>query len=92
MSQLDGDWEHRYGLRIESLDNPGWLIRIDLVGTALENQGFEPIAYDDGQGTWHDMHIKEGVWQAACDPAGLERAIKTFLGWARWTGSNQQPM
>jgi len=22
--QCDGDWEHSYGVKIETLDNPGW--------------------------------------------------------------------
>ena len=24
----DGEWEHRYGIRIETTDNPGWLLTI----------------------------------------------------------------
>lgn len=23
-SQCDGDWEHEYGIKIETVDNPGW--------------------------------------------------------------------
>ena len=26
----DGDWEHIYGISIDTLDNPGWRVRIDL--------------------------------------------------------------
>ncbi|WP_203237204.1 Imm53 family immunity protein [Streptomyces gilvosporeus] len=25
-SQCDGGWEHEYGIRIETLDNPGWSV------------------------------------------------------------------
>jgi len=28
-SKCDGDWEHMYGVRIETTDNPGWLAQID---------------------------------------------------------------
>ncbi len=35
----NGDWEHEYGIKIYTLDNPGWGISIDLRRTALE--GFE---------------------------------------------------
>jgi len=35
------DWEHRYGYKIETLDNPGWAIKIDLTDTALNNLEFE---------------------------------------------------
>jgi len=33
--QCDGDWEHEFGVRVETLDNPGWSLRIDLDGTAM---------------------------------------------------------
>jgi len=33
--QCDGDWEHSYGVKIETLDNPGWLVTIDLTDTTL---------------------------------------------------------
>jgi hypothetical protein len=29
-SRADGDWEHHNGVTIESTDNPGWMMRIDL--------------------------------------------------------------
>ena len=82
-SHCDGDWEHSHGIRIESLDNPGWLLQIDLSGTEVESAEFEPILIDTGMGSWANIQIKEDVWQAACDPRGLEAAIKTFLEWTR---------
>lgn len=40
-SSCDGDWEHSFGIKIENLDNPGWVIEIDLEGTSLENKTFK---------------------------------------------------
>lgn len=28
--QCDGDWEHQGGIRIETTDNPGWFVQVDL--------------------------------------------------------------
>ena len=42
--QCDGDWEHEYGIRIGTLDNPGWRLRISLIGTNLENKEFKKIS------------------------------------------------
>ena len=42
--QCDDDWEHSYGIKIETCDNPGWSVRIDIIGTALENKSFETIS------------------------------------------------
>ena len=30
----DGEWEHLYGIEIETLDNPGWHVKIDLEETS----------------------------------------------------------
>jgi len=38
--QCDGDWEHQYGVCIETLDNPGWTLTIDLIGTPLADRSF----------------------------------------------------
>ena len=34
--QCDGKWENDQGVSIQSCDNPGWWIKIDLQGTRLE--------------------------------------------------------
>ena len=34
-AQCNGDWEHHYGISIESQDNPGWRVEIDLKDTPL---------------------------------------------------------
>ncbi|HGG63119.1 MAG TPA: rhodanese-related sulfurtransferase [Rhodobacteraceae bacterium] len=39
-SNCDGDWEHQFGVQIETLDNPGWCVTVDLDGTLQENQPF----------------------------------------------------
>ena len=35
--QCNGEWEHEYGVNIQTSDNPGWIIDIDLAFTPLEN-------------------------------------------------------
>ena len=36
-SNCDGDWEHSFGIKIETLDNPGWVVTVDLEGTKSED-------------------------------------------------------
>ncbi|MDO7908781.1 Imm53 family immunity protein [Paenibacillus sp. JX-17] len=31
-SQCDGDWEHSNGIKITSIDNPGWYVEINIDG------------------------------------------------------------
>ncbi len=42
-TNCDGEWEHAYGVLIATLDNPGWTIKIDLMGTYLENIDFQSV-------------------------------------------------
>jgi hypothetical protein len=48
-AQCDGDWEHQYGVSIETLDNPGWSVTIDLSGTSLENIRFQTYQENKGE-------------------------------------------
>ena len=41
--QCDGSWEHIEGIKIETLDNPGWLLDISLIDTKYEDKEFNPI-------------------------------------------------
>jgi hypothetical protein len=34
-ARCDGNWEHEHGVKIDTLDNPGWSVVIDLEGTDL---------------------------------------------------------
>jgi hypothetical protein len=42
--QCNGEWGHSSGVNIQSCDNPGWWIKINLRGTPLQNQTFTEIA------------------------------------------------
>lgn len=88
-SQCDGDWEHQYGVNVDTLDNPGWRITIDLVGTNLEHRPFEPIEFgleDDTSTDWHSLSVKQNKFEGAGDPSKLAFMLRTFLDWAERTG------
>ena len=42
----NGDWEHQYGVRISTLDNPGWRISISLEGTRAQGKIFPPVVLE----------------------------------------------
>jgi len=43
LHQCNGDWEHGYGIHITTIDNPGWLIDINIEDTDAESLAFEKI-------------------------------------------------
>jgi hypothetical protein len=80
--QCDGDWEHGYGITVQSLDNPGWLVRIDLQGTSLEGRAFDAVRKLDPERDWLSCEVKEGRFEGAGGPFMLEEILQRFLQWA----------
>jgi hypothetical protein len=42
-SHCDGDWEHIFGIKIYTLDNPGWSIKISVQETELQDKAFKEV-------------------------------------------------
>jgi hypothetical protein len=94
-AQCNGGWEHGSGVKIETLDNPGWLVKIDLAGTALEGREFTSVTeglerregFDfPSSADWHSISVKGSTFEAAGDPAKLEFILRKFLDWAEQPG------
>ena len=76
--ECNGDWEHSYGVKIETLDNPGWVIFINLEDTSLENLTLSKKTFDNGNEDWYTYSIKEYQFRAFGDPSKLEVLLKIF--------------
>jgi hypothetical protein len=81
-AQCDGDWEHSYGLSIETLDNPGWRVRIDLHGTACADRVFDRRETQRDENDWLSCWVESGSFHASCGPRNLAEALGVFLVWA----------
>ncbi len=83
-AQCDGDWEHRYGVSIGTLDNPGWCLCIDLAGTNLAEASFAEVKenFDDAS-DWLICTKQNGQWSGNGGPRQLERLMEIFLAWAQ---------
>lgn len=88
LQQCDADWEHSYGVRIETLDNPGWNLEIDLADTGLEGKPFESVQYGMFEETetsgneWIFCKVEGGKFSASGGPLKLNEIIDVFLRWA----------
>ena len=84
----DGRWEHTFGVSIQSCDNPGWWVKIDVRSTALEHKPYNDVQLgvgDDGHPrseNWLHCYCKEGTWNGAGDNEKLEAILEHFLNWA----------
>lgn len=76
----DGDWEHSYGIRIETSDNPGWIVTVDLERTSLFGRTYD--VQESSEGSWTSAKSDGREFVAACDPCSLESAIGHFVTFA----------
>jgi hypothetical protein len=77
-SQCNGDWEHCFGVHINTLDNPGWDVSIGVSETALE--GLE-IAYtldERSESDWFGISVKKNQYGASGDPSKLTFLLERF--------------
>lgn len=86
LAQCDGDWEHSFGVTMDTLDNPGWRASVDLEGTDLESKPFEELRenYEDELG-WMICRKIDTKFDAAGGPEKLEGMTRIFLQWAAST-------
>ncbi len=74
----DGDWEHQYGVRINTIDNPGWQIQIDLAETEIENLVIEYQLVETDEQDWFGYSVKDKIFSAAGDSQKLETMLSKF--------------
>jgi hypothetical protein len=79
--QCDGKWEHTYGVQIETVDNPGWSITIDLCGTELQNATMPPLVEDRGADDWVRAEVKDRRFIGHGDPDKLTALANVFRAW-----------
>ncbi len=90
LAECNNDWEHSYGVKIDTLDNPGWSLKIDLRETNLEGRTFTRLERGEpagdltewqSLGTWLVADVIGGVFDVACGPLDLSEAIQVFRDW-----------
>jgi hypothetical protein len=91
VSQCNGNWEHTYGVRIDTLDNPGWSLSVDLTETSLAGRSFDRVIHGEPSddlaewqrtGSWWLATVTDGIFEAVCGPLDLPVVIDLFRNWA----------
>ena len=80
-TQCDGEWEHEYGVSIETLDNPGWFLKVDLQATAMNDLTFSELEVHRSNHDWLIARVVDKRFEVACGPLNLSEAIHHFRLW-----------
>ncbi len=80
--QCNGEWEHSYGVSIETTDNPGWSLKIDLRGTPFEDVPFEKRESSiESEIDWLVCLTQDKTFRAYGGPSRLSEMIGVFKDW-----------
>ena len=78
-SQCNGRWEHGAGIKISTIDNPGWHLEVDLAGTTLQGIRVDKTFEQKGEAGWIYYEVKDSKFIAAGDPMKLTEMLRLFL-------------
>lgn len=80
-SHCNGDWEHGCGVKIDTLDNPGWSVTIDLTATELVDRPFIEVQRLEHEMDWIHCRVQDGKFEGHGGPFMLEEILRVFLAW-----------
>ncbi|WP_313914521.1 immunity 53 family protein [Tahibacter sp.] len=80
--QCVDDWHEDHGIKIDTLDNPGWSLKVDLRGTALEKEVFQDVKVEKSDCDWFVARKRGEIFESFGGPKNLDDMIVSFLAWA----------
>ncbi|MBD2863997.1 immunity 53 family protein [Paenibacillus sp. IB182363] len=81
-SQCDGDWEHIQGVKITTIDNPGWYVELNVTETNLDRKVFENIKIERDDSDWLYCKVENNMFVGTGGPLNLDEIIVIFREWA----------
>ena len=89
-AECNGDWEHSYGIVIETLDNPGWSVVIDLNETTLACRARAATSRHASEHDWVEIKITSDKFVGAGDPTKLLTILAAFVEFKNSAVSHDQ--
>lgn len=74
----NGDWEHSYGIKIETVDNPGWYVCVDLAETDVAGKQLLQKKVVISDEDWFEISSNGVYFKGYGDANKLEQLIKEF--------------
>lgn len=77
-AHCDGVWEDDHGIDIQTMNNPGWQVRIELHGTPFVNLEVDWTSEQIDDENWWGYKIEYAVFDGICDPTRLSLLLNKF--------------
>jgi hypothetical protein len=85
-AQCNGEWEQQYGVTISTLEDSGWQLRVDLVGTHLAGAEITRELTVRAKGDWVEVWSDGFTFYGNGGVANLGELLAAFAGFAERTG------
>jgi hypothetical protein len=82
LQRCNGEWEHGQGIKLSTLDNPGWRLTINLRETNLEGRAFPRVKIERTENVSITCWVQGEMFQGAGGPLNLAEMIGIFRRWA----------
>jgi hypothetical protein len=83
-AHCNGAWEHTYGIKLDTLDNPGWSLTVDLAETELEHAPFSVAEHQlENDVSWWRCWRDDTAFHAACGVNNLSAVLVIFTTWVK---------
>ena len=76
--QCNGEWEHSYGIKIETIDNPGWHLTIDLSDTPYQLLSCPLIKIENNFNDWLHFKIDNNTFIGFSSINNLNELVASF--------------
>ena len=76
-SNCDGTWEHTNGAKIDTLDNPGWRVEVDVGDSAADSH----LQRQSSEYDWIVCRVTNGKFTGAGGTENLSEIIATLRSW-----------
>lgn len=78
----DGEWEQEHGIGVSTLENPGWMVDINLSDTELAEVPFERLEVGRTAKDWLEIWVEDEVFYGAGGTQNLAEIFEIFREWA----------
>ena len=72
----DNDWEHQGGITIQTTDNPGWVIIINLDDIIIDKDAALRLLNNDDAHVEAHYFPEKNTYHVFCEPLNLEKALR----------------
>lgn len=79
VAECNGDWEHSFGVKIDTLDNPGWMVTIDLLETRWSALELPRQVVERAERDWVQTEVTGSQFIGCGGPRNLGEILRVFF-------------